>query len=267
MENRLYRTGTFAGLARVSVRTLRYYDRVGLLTPSETSLSGHRLYSDDDLIVLQKILAMKLLGFTLAEIKSWLTVVPMELPEALAQQKAMLEDRRDQLDRTIRAIADVEAKAKAGKWDWDSLLRVIEVIQMQEDKEWAKKYLTDEQIAAMKDISSRSCTPDVTAKLEARQWTAEDQERVSRGWADVYAEAARLAALGASVEGDEAQAMASRYDALIREFTQGDPQIEASLFKFYAEARDLPAEQSPYPAVAPKAREFAEKAYMAFRTK
>jgi len=257
-----YRTGEFARKARVSVRTLRFYDRQGLLTPSEHSVSGHRRYSDGDLITLQKILAMKLLGFTLTEIKGYLATSPGDLSSVLAQQKAMLQDRRIQLDRAIRRIAEVEAEARTGEWAWESLLKVIEVMQMNEDRTWVQKHLTQEQIDAMTDISSRSYSEEAAGRLAARPWTEADQERVSKAWADVYAEAERLAAAGADPAGPEGQALARRQRELIQEFTQGDKEIEAGLSRFYSEARELPAEQSPYMA-SPQAREFAEKAVAA----
>ena len=70
MDKRLYRTGQFARKASVSISTLRYYDKEGLLAPTEYSESGYRLYTDEDLVNLQQILALKFLGFSLDEIKA-----------------------------------------------------------------------------------------------------------------------------------------------------------------------------------------------------
>ncbi len=55
VDRRLYPSGTFARKALVSVRTLRYYDKEGLLSPTEYSEAGYRLYSDEDLVNLQQI--------------------------------------------------------------------------------------------------------------------------------------------------------------------------------------------------------------------
>src|SRR5690349_21847479 len=60
-----YTTSQFAQKAAVTARTLRFYDKVGLLSPSEYTEAGHRLYSDEDLWSLQQILALKFLGFSL----------------------------------------------------------------------------------------------------------------------------------------------------------------------------------------------------------
>ena len=63
-----YKTGTFAKLANVSERTIRYYDKIGLLKPSFVMENGYRQYSDLDLLKLQKILSLKHLGFSIEEI-------------------------------------------------------------------------------------------------------------------------------------------------------------------------------------------------------
>jgi len=259
-----YRTGTFARRARVSVRTLRFYDREGLLTPSAHSDSGHRLYSDEDLITLQKILAMKLLGFTLAEIRAFLGSGSADVPQALVQQRTMLCEHRDRVDQAIRLIDQVSAGLRTGGMDWEALLRVIEVMQMNEDRTWVHKHLTPEQIEAIGRISAHAYSPEASERLAGREWTEADQIRVTQAWAEVYADAERLANAGADPAGPEGRALAERYRALIQEFTQGDPEVEAGLGRFYQEARELPPEQSPYQA-PPAAREFAERAYEALK--
>jgi DNA-binding transcriptional MerR regulator len=72
LKQRFYRTGQFAKMTSVTLRTLRFYDKVGLLSPTEYTEAGYRLYSEDDLLTLQHILALKFLGFSLDEIKACL---------------------------------------------------------------------------------------------------------------------------------------------------------------------------------------------------
>lgn len=60
-------------IAGISIRTLQYYDKIGLLKPSAYSESGYRLYGDEDLKVLQSILLFKALEFPLKEIKEIIT--------------------------------------------------------------------------------------------------------------------------------------------------------------------------------------------------
>ena len=65
---KLYSTGEFAKMARVTLRTIRYYDKIGLLKPTKILNNGYRRYCNRDLITLQKILSLKELGFSLEEI-------------------------------------------------------------------------------------------------------------------------------------------------------------------------------------------------------
>lgn len=64
MAEKLYHTNEFAKKSSVSVRTLQFYDKKGLLSPSGYTQVGYRLYSEDDLVRLQQILALKYLGFS-----------------------------------------------------------------------------------------------------------------------------------------------------------------------------------------------------------
>src|SRR5436190_19846207 len=106
LDQHFYQSSQFAEKASVSVRTLRYYDKMGLLSPSQYSESGYRLYTDEDLLSLQNILALKFLGFSLDEIRVLLRTGPQRLEEVLAQQKAMLEEKRNQLTTVIQAIEE-----------------------------------------------------------------------------------------------------------------------------------------------------------------
>ena len=65
---RYYKTGEFAKMANLSIRTIRYYDNIGLLKPSMIADNGYRLYNNQDFLKLQKILSLKYLGFSLEDI-------------------------------------------------------------------------------------------------------------------------------------------------------------------------------------------------------
>src|SRR2546427_2562422 len=103
LKNSLYRTGQFATRASVSHRTLRFYDQVGLLSPSGYTESGYRLYTDEDLGVLQQILALKYLGLSLDEIRQCLNRRTERLKDTLARQKLLMAEKRRHLEGVIRA--------------------------------------------------------------------------------------------------------------------------------------------------------------------
>jgi DNA-binding transcriptional MerR regulator len=232
----------------VSLRTLRYYDRMGLLSPAQHTEAGYRLYTEADLGRLQQILALKFLGFSLAEIKTCLRAGPQHLPEALAQQKAMMREKRRQLEAILRAIEETEALLAAGQCGWEAIARVIQVIRMQQKKEWVKSYFTDEQQQKLEALSQSAYPPEARQKLEQRpgEWTEADQQRASEQWTFVAAEARRLAAAGADPASPEAQALAKLKCDLLAAFTQGDPEIEAGLQRFWGSFNALPPEEQPF---------------------
>jgi DNA-binding transcriptional MerR regulator len=270
LKRRFYRIGQFAKMASVTLRTLRFYDKVGLLTPSQLSGAGYRLYCAEDLLRLQQILALKFLGFSLEEIKLCLQKGPKSLLAILTQQRVMMQEKRRQLDVVIKALAETETLAQAGRCDWQSLVKVIEVIQMENKVEWVQKYFKEEQLQKMKELGQASYSEEALQKLNQRgEWTEADQQRASAQWAHVAAEAKRLAALGADPAGDEAQAVARLKTELLSAFTQGDPEMEAGLGRFWKNFSALPPQERPFDAspftVEDAGNELLEKAMTIYR--
>ncbi len=85
----------------VTVRTLQYYDKEGLLPPSAESEGGRRLYTDKDLIKLHQILSLKSLGFSLNDIRERL--ISLETPEAVAK---VLTEQAQEIRRKIGQLSE-----------------------------------------------------------------------------------------------------------------------------------------------------------------
>jgi len=102
-----FRIQEFAKLAGVTVRALHHYDRLKLLSPAHRSERGYRLYCHEDLGRLERILALRYLGLSLREIAALLNPPVSRgaerLTVTLARQRAALRERRDGLDRVLRA--------------------------------------------------------------------------------------------------------------------------------------------------------------------
>jgi DNA-binding transcriptional MerR regulator len=88
-------------LAGISIRTLQYYDNIGLLHPSSYSDSGYRLYSDNDLEKLQQILLFRELEFPLKEIKDIINRPDFDRSKALEQQIQLLTLKKEHLENLI----------------------------------------------------------------------------------------------------------------------------------------------------------------------
>ncbi|MDR6226219.1 MerR family transcriptional regulator [Desmospora profundinema] len=218
MDSKTYRTGEFAARASITVRTLRWYDRIGLLKPSRTTTAGHRLYTDSDLGRLEQILALKFLGLSLDEIRECQQSESGNMSQSLLLQKKMLKERRAKIDRVIEAIDRIEQLAD-GEPDWESIIQVIRVIQMEPKKDWWKKYYSDE----------------AAQKLEEwhKDYSEDDAWRDAARWKETIADLRKVMADGKSPDSSEAQDVARRWWALINEFTMGDQGILEGLQQAY----------------------------------
>ena len=94
-------------LTKVSVRTLHYYDEIGLLKPAKISDSGYRLYDDGNLQTLQQILFFKELNFSLKEIKEIINNPNFDRTKALISHKELLNAKIERLNNLIHLIDDI----------------------------------------------------------------------------------------------------------------------------------------------------------------
>jgi DNA-binding transcriptional MerR regulator len=227
----LFRAREFAELSGVTVRTLHHYDRLGLLKPSRYTEAGYRLYGERDFARLQQIVTLKFIGLSLKEIKELLGQKELDLKMTLRLQRQIVEARRRHLETVIQAIERAEqAMALSDETDWETFKQIIEVINMQNDMEWMKKYYTEEQLAEL-----------------AERGTPEVLERGQRDWTILIKDVQAAIAEGIDPQSEKAQALAARWLSLIEAFTGGNPAIRESLTKLYADQANWPSTFSkPY---------------------
>jgi DNA-binding transcriptional MerR regulator len=228
---KLYRASEFAALTGVTVRALHHYDRAGLLRPTRRTGAGYRLYGARDLARLQQILTLKFVGLPLEEIKRLLDARALDLAETLRLQREALTEKRSRLDMALRAVDEAErVVARGGETDWDAFKKIVEAIAMQHDNEWMKKYYTEEQLADL-----------------ARRGTPEVLERGQRDWQQLIAEVQAAVAEGLDPASERAQSLVARWEALIEQFTGGDPGIRENLRRLYADQTNWPSTfRKPY---------------------
>ncbi|GKX68171.1 MerR family transcriptional regulator [Inconstantimicrobium mannanitabidum] len=131
MEEKLYTAGIFANKAGVTIRTIRFYDKQGLLRPSAYSDSGYRLYTDSDFAKLQRILTLKYIGFSLADIKTAIDKSDAEsnLKTSLQMQKEAMHNKIAHMKLVIDAIDKAEDMVNTSEnLDWDKVIDIIRVI-------------------------------------------------------------------------------------------------------------------------------------------
>ena len=120
-----------AKLTGVTVRTLHYYDEIGLLKPGQVTEAGYRVYDESDLAVLQQILFFRELDFPLEDIRKIMQHPAYEQESALRKQKELLMQKRSRLDGLI-ALVD-----KTLKGEHDMSFRQFDATQIEETR---KKY-------------------------------------------------------------------------------------------------------------------------------
>jgi len=223
----IYQADEFARVAGVTVRTLHHYDRIGLLKPSGYTSAGYRLYRKRDLIRLQQIVTLKFIGFPLIQIKDLLNRNSFDLVTALNQQREIIVEKRRQLDQAIKAIEKAESLlATNSEPDWDAFRNIIEVINMQNNMDWTKKYYSEEAQQKIKD--------------RAQAIPQEVIEQGQRDWATLIRDVETAVTEGIDPKSERAADLAARWSELLKGFTGGNPVIQAGLNKMYADQANWP---------------------------
>lgn len=229
MKTKYYKVQEFAKRTGVTVRALHHYDRLGLLKPTGYTEGGYRLYSEADFLRLQQIVTLKFIGLSLNQIKSLFNRKEFDLLKMLQLQRKAIEYKRNQLSFTIAAIESAEELVRLDKVpSEETFTKIIEVINMYNNREWLKNYYSDEQLD----------------KLAAR-YSPELQKEAENQWAALIKDVEQ--ALGEDPTSQKAQLLAKRWTALIESFTMGDAGVTESLKKLYEEKQNWPANfKKPY---------------------
>ena len=221
----MWQTRRFAEKAKVTVRTLHHYDRLGLLKPFGRTAKGFRLYGENEFARLQQILTLKFIGFSLAQIKKILANQSFVLAETLELQRDVLQQQATRIQSALAAIERAaETMRQNGTTCWESFNQIIEVINMEQNMDWTRKYYSE----------------SAQAKVEERKklWSPELQERVTKDWNDLTADIESAIADGVKPSDERAQKLAARWRGLVEEFTGGDAEIQEGLNKMYADEQN-----------------------------
>src|SRR5262245_27048404 len=140
-----FRVKEFADLAGVTVRTLQYYDRMGLLKPSGYKNHNHRIYQVNDLLRLQQILTFKYLGYELEDVRRLMDSPEYDLVNALKIQRDAISERVVRLQKVVRSIdraMEAVSKLDTADLDWKLVREIIAGIVASERWSWIGEYYT-----------------------------------------------------------------------------------------------------------------------------
>lgn len=193
-----YTINKLAKISGVTVRTLHYYDQIGLLKPSYISENGYRHYEERELLLLQQILFFRELVFPLDKIKAIIVSPDFNIVDALKDQKRMLEldqKRRGDIINTIqRTIKKLQGE-----------------IEMQDEELYGG--LTREQQEEYKKEASERWGEGTVKESYRRlnQLTAEQQKVLFNEGVEVTKAIAEAAESGLAPDSDDVQALIQRH--------------------------------------------------------
>ena len=133
--------------SNVSVRTLQYYDKLGLLKPSTVSKGGRRLFSDNDMTILHQIVTFKSLGLSLDEIKCRImpTNTNEDIKKMLFKQSEIIKEQMMKAARVIESIEMIAYEIERNNTvDWSRYSRMMQMIQENNESFWVSHYLEND---------------------------------------------------------------------------------------------------------------------------
>ena len=202
-------------LTGVSIRTLQYYDKIGLLRPAQYTEAGYRLYDDAALETLQQILLFRELEFPLKDIKRIIGSPDFDRNKALTQQIELLTLRKEHLENLIDLAKGIKLTGvRHLKFDaFDT--RKIDEYAAQAKASWGTT-------PAYKEFEQKS-----------KGRTREDDQNIARGLMEIFAEFG--AVKGTDPASDKAQSLVKKLqDYITQHYYTCTKEILSGLGRMYA---------------------------------
>lgn len=159
MKKEFYTAGELAKLTGVSYKTIRHYQQKGLLEPEKYTDGGYRLYGTKTVELLERILMLKYLDFSLDEIKKMLG--EEDTKEALKKQEDLLRAQKEHIEQLLTAVEEMQKVREEEQWE-----KMLEMIRMtQQKEEIIKQYKESGNLQKRINIHVYS-----TAKTDWFQW-------------------------------------------------------------------------------------------------
>jgi len=200
--------GEVAKKIGVTVRTLQYYDKEGLLSPSAESKGGRRLYIDRDLVTLHQIISLKSLGFSLDDIKQRLISLetPIDVANVLTEQADDIRGKIEQLTASLTAIEQLKKEVLQMRTvNFKKYADIIVNLQMKNNSYYLIKRFDDDTLDHIRNRFDKESGLNF-------------MDRFNR----LSDEIIELQKAGASPESEKCQRVVKEYWGLITEFTNGD---------------------------------------------
>lgn len=205
----LFTIGEFMQKSGVSIRTLRYYDSMDLIKPSDYTVGGHRLYSKENLSTLQQIKSLQFLGFSLKDIKNMLqkdTAKGSDLLNSLNDQKQIFEAKRREIDNILSDLDHlIETIENEETVNINIFCMMLQKLMFEEDtKKWFEDHFA-------KDITDELLDMNKTDEID-----------LDKRWAKILSDIKHLTLVAAIPSSKKAQHIIESLMELMKETTKGN---------------------------------------------
>ena len=219
-----YTVKALADLAGVSVRTLHYYDELGLLNPSYVGANGYRYYEQQALLRLQQILFYREMDLSLSEIREILDDPGFDLVGALEAHQVNLHSRIRRLERLVETVES-------------TLAELIGEMEM-EDKKLFAGFSEKEEKSYAAQAREQYGAEEVDASYRLwKSYSPEKQVEIKAEGAAIYGELA--ARVDRDPGSDEIQALIARWHQHMRSFYEPSTERLRGLGALYSEDPDF----------------------------
>lgn len=231
-------TGEVSKALSVSVRTIRYYDQIGLVQPSRKAAGGKRYYSQEDILKLQKIILLKSLNLSLEDSRSILAEQSMSA--ILLAHKSLLGEEMEHLTNSLKHtqsllnLLDLKTTLH-----WEELISLV--ANEEKEKDWNQYFSMEQQ-----------------SHLQSRLPKLESGDKITKKWMNIIKRIELCLTNGVTPNSAEGQLVLEDVGILSEETFGNDPELVEAFWKV-RKSPDASAELGLYP-ISPEVIGFLERA-------
>lgn len=218
-----YTVHELAKMSGVSVRTLHYYDGIGLLKPSEVAINGYRYYSRKEIVQLQQILFYKELNFSLDEIKEIIFSPSFDRIIAFKDQEKLLILKKKRLEKIISTIRKEIQNWEGGETMTQKTHNIFDSLDDQELKKYAEEA---KQRWGHTDAYKQSVE-------RTKHWSKKDYIKIQKEQTDITKNLAELMKKRMSLKSPEVQKVIERHYNYINQFYDCSLEFYKNLGEMY----------------------------------
>ncbi len=234
----MYTVKQLADLAHISVRTLHYYDTIGLLAPSQIGANGYRYYDEDAVLKLQQILFFRELDVSLSAIKAILDRPDFDVVTALHAHRAALHDRMERLNTLIQTVDS-------------TILHLTGEVAMSKKKLFTG-FTAEEEERYTEQARELYGADEVNASYKRwNSYTPQQKDAIKAEGGAIYADIAAAIESGQSPDSADVQACVARWHQHLRYFYEPSIERLRGLGQLYVDSPDFAANLSQFHAELP----------------